>query len=196
MSTDLTAYGRKFVANKAIFSFLGAAFRIYGPEGNLRFFIKQKAFKLKEEINVFADENQSDLKLVIKARSWGDFSGTYDISDAASTEVVGSAKREGLKSMFRDSWLVLNGETQIAKIQEDSMMMALIRRFFFKGWIPQKFAVTGQGGEDLGYIQQRFNPFRLTYDVNFEADKGGILDPRLGVGLVVLLLAIEGRQNN
>ena len=196
MSTDLTAFGRRFTANKAIFSFMGPAFRIYGPEGNLRFYVKQKAFRLKEEINVFADENQSELKLVIKARSWGDFSGTYDVTDAETTEVVGAAKREGLKSMLRDSWLLYNGTTQIAKAQEDSMLMALIRRFLFKGWIPQTFNVEGMNGEKLGFIKQRFNPFRLTYDVNFESSEATALDPRLGVGFVVLLLAIEGRQNN
>lgn len=195
MSTDLTNYGRRFVANKAIFSFMGSAFRILGPEGNLRFYVKQKAFKLKEEINVFADEGQSQLKLTIKARSWGDFSGTYDVSDAETTEVVGAAKREGFKSMLRDSWLVLNGETQIAKMEEDSMFMAVVRRLFLKGWIPQSFTVRSSSGDVLGFIKQRFNPFRLTYDVNFEADKAGVLDPRLGVGLVVLLLAIEGRQD-
>lgn len=195
MSTEIAPWGRKFTANKAIFSFLGNAFRIYGPEGNLRFYVKQKAFKLKEDINVFADENQSDLKLNIKARSWGDFSGTYDVNDVDGT-ALGSAKREGFKSMLRDSWLVMGkGDEVIAKLEEDSMLMAMVRRVFLKGWIPQGFTVRSSAGEVVGVIKQRFNPFRLTYDVDFEMDKAGVIDSRLAVGLVVLLLAIEGRQN-
>ena len=46
MSTALSPYGDHFVAKKSFFKFLGAAFRIYGPEGNLRFYVKQKAFRL------------------------------------------------------------------------------------------------------------------------------------------------------
>lgn len=48
----LSLYSSRYVANKALFSFMGSAFRILGPEGNLRFYVKQKAFKLKEEITV------------------------------------------------------------------------------------------------------------------------------------------------
>jgi uncharacterized protein YxjI len=194
LSTALSTWGRRFTAKKAIFAFLGPAFRIYGPEGNLQFYVKQKAFRLKEEINVFADEAQSKKRLTIKARSWGDFSGAYDVTDAESGEAVGACKREGLKSMFRDSWILLANEQPIARVQEDSMLMAMIRRFFLKGWIPQTFVVRSESGEQLGQIKQHFNPFQLNYDVNFEGDKAGALDPRLGIALVVLLLAIEGRQ--
>ena len=195
MSTALSTWGRRFTAKKAIFSFLGPAFRIYGPEGNLQFYVKQKAFRLKEEINVFADEAQSQKRLTIKARSWQDFSGTYDVTDVASGDTVGACRRQGLKSMFRDSCVLIQGDREIGKVEEDSMLMAMIRRFFIKGWIPQTFNVVGSGGEALGRIKQGFNPFQLNYDVNFEADVGGKLDPRLGIALVVLLLAIEGRQN-
>ena len=105
--------GRQFVAKKALFSFLGSTFRIFDPEGRLQFFVKQKAFKLKEELNVFADEGQSNKRLTIKARSVLDFSGTYDVTDATSGEVVGACKREGMKSMFRDSWLVLGAGDEL-----------------------------------------------------------------------------------
>ena len=46
-------------------------------------------------------------------------------------------------------------------------------------------------GDSAGEIKQRFNPFQLAYDCDFSSGK---LDPRHGVGLVVLLLAIEGSQ--
>ncbi len=187
--------GRQFVAKKALFSFMGSTFRVFDPQGSLQFFIKQKAFKLKEELNVFADENQTKKRLTIKARSWSDFSAAYDVVDVETGETVGACKREGMKSMFRDSWLVMAaGDEVIGKCEEDSMLMAMLRRLIFKQWLPQKFTVKDASGNSLGTIRQRFNPFQIAYDVNFEGGGNNALDSRLGIALVVLLLAIEGRQ--
>lgn len=187
--------GRQFVAKKALFSFLGSTFRIYDPQGGLQFYIKQKAFKLKEELNVFADENQSQKRLTIKARSWADFSTAYDVTDAETGEAVGACKREGMKSIFRDTWLVLGaGDAVIGKCEEDSMFLAMLRRLIFKQWLPQKFTVKDASGNALGTIRQRFNPFQIAYDVSFDGGRNEALDSRLGIALVVLLLAIEGRQ--
>jgi uncharacterized protein YxjI len=191
--TALSPWGARFVAKKAMFTFLGAAFRIFGPEGNLQFFVKQKAFKLKEELTVFADEGQTRPMLRIQARRRMDFSATYDVVDANTNEAVGALKRMGMKSMFRDEWEILapNGDEVIGKIVEDSGVMALVRRFLIK-IIPQTFHVT-VGGTEAGIVKQRFNFFALTYDVDF-TQGAGLLDPRMGVAAVVLLLAIEGRQ--
>ncbi|NOY26210.1 MAG: hypothetical protein GXP62_10100 [Oligoflexia bacterium] len=192
MTTALSRYSSHYVAKKALFSFLGNAFRIYGPEGNLRFFIKQKAFKLKEEITVYSDEAQKDAVLGIKARGIGDFSGTYDVADKKSGEGVGAMKRQGLKSMFRDEWTIMDGAgTEIGTVKEDSGALALLRRFL--PIIPQTFKVT-IGDAEVGTVKQRFNPFQLAYDVDLEAADSDTLDPRMGVAAVVLLLAIEGRQ--
>lgn len=187
----LSIYSSRYVANKAMFSFMGSAFRILGPEGNLRFFVKQKAFKLKEEITVFTDEGQTDAVLGIQARAIGDFSGTYDITDKKSGEKLGAMKREGLKSLIRDEWTLLDvSGAAVGKVMEESSGLALLRRFL--PIIPQTFKVT-VGDKQVGQIKQRFNPFQLVYDVDFEA-AGSYLDPRVGVASVVLLLAIEGRQ--
>jgi uncharacterized protein YxjI len=194
MSTDLSAYGRQYVAKKPLFSFLGRKFYILGPEGNLRFFVKMKAFRLKEDITVFADESQTRPILKIKARSIMDFSSAYDVTDVATGEVVGACKREGLKSMLRDEWTIMGPEdAYIGNLQEDSMVLALVRRFVIKGWIPQTYSVNAPTGA-IGKIKQRFNPFQLVYDVQMDGPNAGEMDPRLGIAQVVLMLAIEGRQ--
>jgi len=191
-ATALVPVQRQFVAKKALFSFLGNTFRLYDTAGNLQFFIKQKAFKLKEEINIFGDEKQTDKKMVIKARSISDFSGGYDIIDAATDTPIGAGQRNGMKSMFKDEWNILDADgAEIGKVVELGGAFAVIRRFIkLLQWIPQKYEVTYMG-EPIGLIKQRFNPFGLAYDVDFK--DGTDFDPRLGVGMVVLLLAIEGK---
>lgn len=48
--------------------------------------------------------------------------------------------------------------------------------------------------QETGIIKQRFNPFVLQHDVDLRADSGKRFDWRLAPAAVVLLLAIEGRQ--
>ena len=190
MSTELSTYQTRYVAKKALFSFMGNTFRIFDTSGKLQFFIKQKAFKLKEEINVFADEGQKEKRMTIAARSWGDFSGIYDITDVATGEVVGAGKRHGLKSLFKDEWSILNAEgDEIGKVTEATGCLFILSKFIKQ--IPTTYELT-IGDKQVGKFQQQFNPFTLAYDVEFtDAD----FDPRLGVGMCVLILAIEGAND-
>ena len=193
LDNALSLYGTRYTAKKAFFNFLGASFRIFGPDGKLQFYVKQKAFKLKEEITVFGDEAATKPMLSIKARSILDFAATYDITEVATGEKVGAMKREGVRSAtMRDKWTILGeNDNKIGEINEDSLIMALLRRFL-SNLIPETFHVH-VAGKEVGTISQTFNPFILTYRVDF-SQAGALLDPRLGVAMVVLLLAIEGRQ--
>jgi uncharacterized protein YxjI len=192
MSNALVPFATQYVAKKALFSFMGNTFRIYGSDGSLQFFIKQKAFRLKEEINVFGDEGQKQKRLVIKARGIGDFAGTYDVKDANTGENVGACRRKGLKSLFKDEWEILDaGGSPVGKVEEEGGLMFILHKFI--KLIPQRYRVV-VGGQEVGTIHQRFNLFGLSYDVDFSKGVGS-LDPRLGVAMTVLLLAIEGRAD-
>src|SRR5688572_12120239 len=69
---------------KKFFKIFGASFQVFGPDGEVVFYSEQKAFKLKEDIRVYADEGRGEEVLSIKARSWLDFSAAYDVVDPAS----------------------------------------------------------------------------------------------------------------
>ncbi|MFW5967281.1 MAG: hypothetical protein ACOCV2_07170 [Persicimonas sp.] len=194
-STAMTRFsGDKFLARKKVFSFLGEKFHIYGPNGqNLRFFVKQKAFKLKEAIKVYADESCTTPLLEIKARQIIDVSATYDVMTAEGQH-VGALQRKGMKSFLRDEWAILDSEdNQIGKIEEDSLAAALVRRFMF-ALLPQTFNVVIDG-EKVAEYSQHFNPFIHKFDLDFSLDTDDRFDRRLGIASVVLLLAIEGRQS-
>ncbi len=191
MSTALSLYKTRYVAKRAFFSFLGASFRLFGEDGSLAFFVKQKAFKLKEQITVFSDEARTDAMLGIQARAILDISATYDVTDLKTGEAVGSLKRKGLKSMLKDEWSLMDtAGTVFGTVEEASMVAALLSRLL--PLLPQTYHIKVHD-EVVGQVKQRFNPFILSYDVDFGTG-GGALDPRLGVAAVVMLLAIEGRQ--
>lgn len=186
---------RVFTARRSFFAFLGPEFRFFGPDGSLALFVKQKAFRLKEEITAFRDEGKTQPMLRIQARSILDVRATYDVTDGATGERVGTCKREGLKSLLRDTWELRNvDDAVVGTLAEDSLVLALIRRFLLKAWLPQGFTLTAPDGRVLGRIKQRFNPFILVYDADFGADAPDAVDTRLATAATVLLLAIEGRQ--
>lgn len=193
MSQDMIRYeGNKYLARKAIFAFLGQKFHIYDHQGNLSFFVQQKAFKLKEAITVYADESKQTPLLYIKARSIMDFSGTYDVT-TTSGENIGALKREGLRSMLQDEWTILDPSGRpIGKVMEDSTIMAILRRFL-NNLIPQTFMLT-IGDQHVATFDQHFNPFVAKFDLDFSPDPHEQLDRRLGIAAAVMLLAIEGRQ--
>lgn len=192
MSYDGFAHNHLMIRKK-IFAFLGQQFHIYDPSGNLVFYTKQKAFKLKEDIRVFTDESMTTQILQIHARGVLDFGMTYDVIDVIANQKVGALRRKGLKSILRDEWHILDvNDQQIGTILEDSMAMAMVRRFL-SNLVPQGFHGDIQG-RPVMIFKQRFNPFVAKIDIDFSADTEGWLDRRLGVAAAVMLAAVEGRQ--
>lgn len=193
MSGDFTK--TTYVIRKKFFKVLGASFKIFDDAGNLCFFVKQKAFKLKEDIRVFTDEGMADELILIQARKIIDFSASYDVIDSHSGNDLGALKRKGFKSMIKDEWLIFDAQgTEIGKICEDSMLLALLRRFL-TSLIPQTFH--GSIGESNVFtFRQKFNPFVQRIVLDFSEDSTNKLDRRMGIAAAVLLSAIEGRQNS
>ena len=182
-----------YLLRKKFFQFFGAAFHIYDPAGNVAFYSKQKAFKLKEDIRVYSGEDMKQELLVITARKILDFAATYDVTDASSGQKVGALRRKGLKSILTDEWSCIDpNDQEIGTIKEDSMALALVRRFL-TNLIPQTFLGEIAGGPVCEF-RQHFNPFIQKITIDFTKDGGGQLDRRLGIAAAVLLCAIEGRQ--
>ena len=184
----------KYLVRRKIFKIFGAAFHIYDMDGNVVFYSKQKAFKLKEDIRIYTNEDMQVEILTIKARNIIDFCATYDVIDPALNIKVGSLKRKGIKSIMKDEWIIMNTEDQeIGFIKEDSVALALVRRFL-TNLIPQTYY--GKVNEEqVCLFKQNFNPFVMKINLDFSMDKKGLLDRRLAIAAAVLLCAIEGKQN-
>jgi len=184
---------RHYVIRRKFFKIFGASFHVYDDSGRVVGFSKQKAFKLKEDIRVYTDESLSAELLTIKARQIIDFSAAYDIVDAVPNEKVGAARRKGWSSFIRDSWEILDvNDGVVAKITEDSTMLALLRRIL-SNLIPQTFMLKDSAGTTMAVLRVHFNPF--IYKLSVTIEPNSTLDPRVVFGAAVLLAAIEGRQS-
>jgi hypothetical protein len=185
---------KRYMIRRKVLKIFGASFHIYDDQDRVVGFSSQKAFKLKEDIRVFTDESKSSELLTIKARQIVDWSAAYDVVDSVEGTKVGAARRKGWSSMFRDSWEILDeSDAPIAKLSEDSALMALLRRVL-SNLIPQTFLLKDMRGDLQATLRVRFNPF--IYKLEVSLDRGITLDPRLILAAGVLLAAIEGRQKS
>ena len=182
----------QFTIRRKVLTLVGAKFHIYNADGKLIGFSKQKAFKLKEELRVYADESMSRELMAILARQLIDFAATYDVIDSLGGEKIGAVRRSGFTSLFRDQWLVLDEhDQQIGIIQEDNPFLALVRRFV-TNLLPQRYSLHDAGGRELATMHRHFNPFVQKLTVTVEEDDS--IDPHLVLAAGILLVAIEGRQ--
>jgi hypothetical protein len=91
-------------------------------QGSLIFMVRQKAFRLKEAITVYGDEQEATSLYHMKADRIIDFSARYNFTDNNGA-VIGGVKRKGLKSLWSAHYNIFDGgtdETPIFTIQEDN----------------------------------------------------------------------------
>ena len=130
------------------FKLLAIASQIYirDANGELLGYVKQKLFKLKEDISVFADEGQTQLRYNIKADRVIDFSAQYNFTSSDGRH-LGSLRRRGMRSIFKAHYEVYDGAgRQVLEIREAN------------GWIKVFDALLGEVpvlGMFTGYF---FNP--------------------------------------
>lgn len=116
--------------------------------GQVVLYTKQKAFKLKEAVTIFADAEQTRQLYTINADRVLDFNAKYNIADASSRS-LGAVARKGRKSIWRAEYEVLDGGGSSMTIREEN------------GWVKVADALFGElpiAGIFSGYV---FNPTYL-----------------------------------
>lgn len=93
------------------FKLLAIRSQIYLRDDNeqLLLYVKQKLLKLKEDISVYRDEDQSRLAFTIRADRMIDFQANYRIT-AADGSLVGTVKRKGMRSLWKANYEVISAE--------------------------------------------------------------------------------------
>jgi uncharacterized protein YxjI len=130
------------------FKLLAIASQIYIRDGSgqLVGYVKQKLFKLKEDINIFADESQTRHLFNIKADRVLDFSAKYNFTDSTGRQ-LGSIRRKGMRSIWKANYEIFdNASNHVMNINEEN------------GWIKVVDSLIGEVplvGMFTGYF---FNP--------------------------------------
>jgi len=88
-------------------STLSNDFVITDANNNIVSYVKQKMFKLKEDILCYQDESKSKVIYRIKANKWLDFSATYAFFNDQEVE-IGKVARKGRASIWKATYEVMD----------------------------------------------------------------------------------------
>jgi uncharacterized protein YxjI len=121
--------------------------------GRLLFYVRQKAFTLRERVTVFLDEAQTRPAYSIVADRVIDFSSTHAISDASGAP-VGAVQRRGMASLWRAHYEITRGGAARFTIREANPWIKVLDGLM--GEVPILGAFTG-------YV---FNPAYVVSDAS------------------------------
>lgn len=102
-------------------STLSSDFNITDCNGNYVAYVRQKMFKLKEDVIVFSDESRIKELFRIQADRWLDFNASYSMMDLTTGKYYGRLARKGMRSIWKSRYDVVDENNTIRfQINEDN----------------------------------------------------------------------------
>ena len=92
-------------------------FAVRDSGGNLVAYARQKILALKEAVTVFADEQRTRELYKINADRIIDWSARYNFTTAQGAN-LGAVKRQGMKSLWKATYDIFDGDNPVMRIQE------------------------------------------------------------------------------
>ena len=101
-------------------STLSSDFNISDKNGNSLAYVRQKLFKLKEDVVVYNNESRTQENFRIRANQWIDFNASYAITDHTGKN-LGKIARKGMRSIWKATYFVMDAfDNQKYKVQEEN----------------------------------------------------------------------------
>lgn len=176
-----------------------------GVKGQLVAMAQQKRLKIKEQVNFFSDEKQTELAFSFRAEKVFDIHGKYFVEDPSGA-VFGSFQKQFKASLLNSTWHIMDAQDKPQLvIRESSQMLAIARRF--GGYIPlvgevidiltvilrYHFVITRlDTGEQVG-TYQKTTLFRDHYLLSLTDEAVDMIDWRVYAAVGVGLDALQSR---
>lgn len=178
-----------YIIKRNFWSFFERTFRVSTMDGQLTMLIKHPLLKLREEFTVWGDEARTRPLLLIKSRQMVAINYQFDVTDAGTGQALGTVQKQGLKSIVRDRFKILDAAgVEIGYLEEQGA--ALLRRFLpFLTSHHQVFI----GGQVAADIRQKFRFFTKEFVVQLNPSA---VDPRFVMACALLALIAEARRED
>lgn len=161
------------------------------------FYVKQKAFKFKEDIKVSSNSSQSDVLFTIKANKWIDFSATYSFGDA-NGNFKGSISRKGMRSIWKANYII-HDENKIEEftITEDNAWVKVMDAFLkeipilsiFNGYFfNPSYTVKRPDGTPVVQLKKDKSFFGRSFSINKLGNMDSDEENRALLGLMLMSL--------
>lgn len=178
-----------YVIKRNFWSFLERVFRVFTGDGQIIMYVKHPLLRLREEFMVYADEAQQRPLLRVKSRQIIAINFAYEIEDAQTGELLGAVQKKGLRSIIRDTFVILDAAgNEIGHAEEQGA--SLLRRFI--PLLTSKHAIF-HDGQQVAFIKQTFRFFTKEFTVDLAPSK---LEPRFVLAIALLALIAEARRED
>ena len=169
--------------------------------GNLSFYVKQKAFKLKESVTVFADVEQKLPLYELAADRVIDFSASYHLTDTRGTH-IGTVRRKGMKSLWKAHYDIVNGSSRAMTNQEanpwakvcDALFSEIPILGMFSGYVfHPEYLVAREDGTPVMRLKKEPAFFQGKFSIEKLADQGQEEETRILLSLIMMVLLEKQR---
>ena len=165
--------------------------------GNTIAYVRQKMLRLLEEVQVFNNENRSELNYTIRANRWLDFNSTYTFTNRTGYE-VGRIVRKGWASLWKahyeifdekqQSDLIIREENPWAKIF-DSMLGEIPLLGILSGYLfHPSYIVTRPNGTEVVRLTKQPSFWGRKFNVDKLAIFESGEEERIVLGLMMMIL--------
>ena len=167
---------------------IGNKYWIEDNSGRILGFSKQKLFKLKEDIRIYADENMTQELFQIKQTQIIDAWGKFMVIDSATNQPLGSFRRKALMSGFiKDEYEVYDAADQMIGKLAEGTGRGLLRKFL--PIIPEKVQFELHG-RPVAQINQEFKVIGDIWNVDC-TNLPNTVDRRCLLAAILLMGMIE-----
>jgi len=165
-------------------------------------YVRQKLFKLKEDIGVYSDESRAEKMYSIMANKWLDFSASYLFYNVHNLP-IGRVARKGWKSLWQARYEVYDGaDNQDLLIQEENAWIKVadallgeipILSFFTGYFFNPSYVVNRPDGTLVARLTKKPSFFGRKFEITKEAPFEEGEEERILLSLMMLVL-LERRR--
>jgi len=173
---------------------VGNKYWLEDQSGAILGFCKQKLFKLKEDIRIYTDENESQELFSIKQEQIVDAWGKFNVVDTATNTQLGYVKRNIISAFVKDTLELYTTSGQlVGQVIESSTGRALARKYLPGGaLVPEKMHLE-MNGQILADINQEFKIIGDIWEMNCQMVPPNF-DRRVLLSCILLMGMIERRH--
>tara|TARA_R110002050_G_scaffold74772_4_gene160176 strand:+ start:82458 stop:83054 length:597 start_codon:yes stop_codon:yes gene_type:complete len=165
-------------------------------------FVKQKMFKLKEDVLVYNDESKEHIQYRINADRWIDFSAAYSIKDKSNKE-IGKVARKGWKSIWKAEYELIDQHQKLQyHIREDNAWVKVLDSLigeipilgFFTGYLfNPSYSVLDLNDKPIVRLKKEASFFGRKFELSKLNDIDSDDEERIILGLMMMVL-LERRK--
>ncbi len=183
-------------------STLANDFTARDADGAVIAYVRQKMFRLKEDINIYNDDSKTQINYKIKADRWLDFSAAYSFLDRNGNE-FGKIARKGWRSIWKATYEIIDENQKLQyNIKEENPwikvfdtllcevpILSLFSGYFFN----PAYIVTDVDNNPIVRLKKQPSFFGRKFELTQIGELDNDDDDRIMIGLMMMIL-LERRR--